>query len=466
MLRHHVNLLRLIALGSEVAVAVLAVALATATRFGPSGPGIGATNIPWIVFATVYALGWGAAVWLSDLHRLRARWTLRSELADLTRAFVMLQLVLFATLFLARLPELSRLFLLELVVVHGILAVVHRLTLRVVVAWLPEQTRGLREIIVAGTGSDAVAFARQLRRHPELGLRIAGYLEGSGRAEGASRVHILGTLEDAVRVFGAHVVDELVICLDAADAGYIEPLVQLAHEQGKVVRVWVGDGPPPAIPGGRLETLDEMRVLSVLPTNERTVGLAVKRLLDLVLAVVALVLLAPAFALITIALLLTGGRPVLFRQARVGLQGRPFQVIKFRTMVTDAEARLGDLEALNEVRGHAFKLTRDPRVTRVGRILRRTSLDELPQLLNVLRGEMSLVGPRPPLRGEVAGYDLWHRRRLSMKPGITGLWQVSARLEAEFDRWVELDLRYIDRWSLWLDLKIMLRTVPAMLSGR
>ncbi len=163
---------------------------------------------------------------------------------------------------------------------------------------------------------------------------------------------------------------------------------------------------------------------------------------------------------------LDGHGPVLFRQTRIGLHGRPFTMLKFRTMVPDAEERLGELTELNEISGHAFKIAVDPRVTRAGRFLRRTSLDELPQFWNVLRGQMSLVGPRPPIAAEVAGYDLWHRRRLSMKPGITGLWQVSARLEEEFDRWVELDLTYIDRWSLWLDLKIMVRTLPAMLAGR
>jgi lipopolysaccharide/colanic/teichoic acid biosynthesis glycosyltransferase len=135
-------------------------------------------------------------------------------------------------------------------------------------------------------------------------------------------------------------------------------------------------------------------------------------------------------------------------------------------MGVDAEERLEELRDQNELVGHAFKLDDDPRLTRTGRILRRTSLDELPQLWNVLVGQMSLVGPRPPLPTEVAGYDIWHRRRLSMKPGITGLWQVEARNDPEFDRWVALDLTYIDRWSLWLDLKIMLRTVPAMLAGR
>jgi lipopolysaccharide/colanic/teichoic acid biosynthesis glycosyltransferase len=135
-------------------------------------------------------------------------------------------------------------------------------------------------------------------------------------------------------------------------------------------------------------------------------------------------------------------------------------------MVPDAEERLIELAPLNEISGHAFKLTNDPRMTRTGRFLRSTSIDELPQLWNVLRGEMSLVGPRPPLPREVANYDVWHRRRLSMKPGITGLWQVAARREEDFDRWVELDLAYIDRWSVWLDLQIILRTIPAMIQGR
>jgi lipopolysaccharide/colanic/teichoic acid biosynthesis glycosyltransferase len=155
--------------------------------------------------------------------------------------------------------------------------------------------------------------------------------------------------------------------------------------------------------------------------------------------------------------------PAIFRQTRVGLHGRLFEVYKFRTMIDGAESQLEDLLEHNEIRGHAFKVTNDPRVTKVGRWLRRTSLDELPQLLNVLRGEMSLVGPRPPLPSEVAGYDIWHRRRLSMKPGMTGLWQIRARREADFDRWVETDLEYIDTWSFWLDLKIMLRTIPAVL---
>jgi lipopolysaccharide/colanic/teichoic acid biosynthesis glycosyltransferase len=195
-------------------------------------------------------------------------------------------------------------------------------------------------------------------------------------------------------------------------------------------------------------------------------GLASKRFLDLALGAVALIVLSPILGAVAMVIGAVDGGPVLFRQTRVGLHGRPFDVVKFRSMLPDAEERLDDLRGLNEIRGPAFKVTDDPRLTKTGRFLRASSVDELPQIWNVLRGQMSLVGPRPPLPGEVERYDLWHRRRLSMKPGITGLWQVQARREEDFDRWVELDLAYIDRWSIWLDVKIMVRTIPAMFHGR
>jgi lipopolysaccharide/colanic/teichoic acid biosynthesis glycosyltransferase len=176
------------------------------------------------------------------------------------------------------------------------------------------------------------------------------------------------------------------------------------------------------------------------------------------------VVLSPALLAIAVAVRLREGPPILFRQVRVGLHGRRFDVLKFRTMATDAEARYAEL--VNRSDPRAFKLTDDPRITRTGHFLRRTSLDELPQLWNVLKGEMSLVGPRPAPPREVDGYDLWHRRRLSMKPGITGLWQVTARRSEAFDDRAQLDLSYIDRWSLWLDVKILARTIPAAFEGR
>ena len=171
----------------------------------------------------------------------------------------------------------------------------------------------------------------------------------------------------------------------------------------------------------------------------------------------------PLLAVLAVIIRVVDGGPVLFHQRRIGRHGRPFRMLKLRTMTLDAEERLVDLAPHNAVTGSAFKLERDPRLTRTGAVLRRTSLDELPQLWNVLRGEMSLVGPRPPLPEEVAAYEPWHHRRLSVTPGMTGLWQVEARNHPQFDHWVRLDLAYIDRWSLWLDARILARTIPAVL---
>jgi exopolysaccharide biosynthesis polyprenyl glycosylphosphotransferase len=215
---------------------------------------------------------------------------------------------------------------------------------------------------------------------------------------------------------------------------------------------------------GRVEEFDGTPVYSLVMGPDRMMALIVKRAIDVLVAGVGLVVLSPVFAAVALAIRLRDGSPILFRQVRVGLHGRRFEVLKYRTMTRDAEARYDDVVGLSDPR--AFKMTDDPRITQLGRFLRRSSLDELPQLWNVLLGNMSLVGPRPAPPREVDGYDLWHRRRLSMKPGITGLWQVSARQSDDFDGRAQLDLTYIDRWSLWLDLKILVRTVPAALEGR
>jgi exopolysaccharide biosynthesis polyprenyl glycosylphosphotransferase len=274
---------------------------------------------------------------------------------------------------------------------------------------------------------------------------------------------VLGRLEDVEAVLHEIVVDEVAICLPVAAWDLAEPITRLCESEGKVVRI-PGDGGGPTIAGGRFEVFDGTVVQSLVYGPDRALGLLAKRLIDVVIAAGGLIVLSPLLLAIALWIRRTEGGPVLFRQQRVGEHGRRFVLLKFRTMVPDAEERLDDLAAVNEVQGRAFKLTADPRLTSNGAFLRRSSLDELPQLWNVLRGEMSLVGPRPPLPREVAGYDVWHRRRLSMKPGMTGLWQVSARREPDFDRWVNVDLEYIDRWSLLLDLKILLRTVPAIIA--
>jgi exopolysaccharide biosynthesis polyprenyl glycosylphosphotransferase len=214
------------------------------------------------------------------------------------------------------------------------------------------------------------------------------------------------------------------------------------------------------------EDLDGIPLLSLSTVPGDDAALAVKRAIDVVLSAAALLALSPLLLVTAVAIKLDSPGPVLFRQRRIGVNGREFRMVKFRSMHRDAEARLASLRALNEVSGPVFKIKRDPRITRVGRFIRRTSIDELPQFWNVLRGEMSIVGPRPHLPAEADQYQRRHVRRLSVKPGITCTWQVSGRSSIGFDRWMELDLAYIDSWSLWQDVKILARTIPAVLTGR
>ena len=209
-----------------------------------------------------------------------------------------------------------------------------------------------------------------------------------------------------------------------------------------------------------------MPLLTFSTTPYSQLQLMLKRGLDVLPSAVLLVLGLPVVSLIALMVKISSGGGVLFRQTRCGLNGRSFTLYKFRTMVADAEERRRDLEHLNEMNGPVFKLRSDPRVTWLGRFLRKFSLDELPQLWNVLRGDMSLVGPRPPIPEEVAQYQRWQRRRLAMKPGLTCLWQISGRNQIDFDRWMELDLEYIDSWSPMLDFEILLKTIPVVLSGR
>ncbi len=209
---------------------------------------------------------------------------------------------------------------------------------------------------------------------------------------------------------------------------------------------------------------DRIQTLRAAAPNRKPLQLALKRAMDVMGAGVGLLVLSPVLAIAALFILVLDGRPVLFVQDRAGTDGKPFRIVKFRTMRIGADAERAMLRSQNEVAGGAsFKLTNDPRITRTGRWLRRTSIDELPQLWNVLAGDMSLVGPRPHPFDDVAGYSDWHFRRLSVKPGLTGLWQISARSNPDFDTWVNLDLEYIDSWSLALDLRIIAGTIPALI---
>jgi exopolysaccharide biosynthesis polyprenyl glycosylphosphotransferase len=334
--------------------------------------------------------------------------------------------------------------------------------------------------LVVGRGREAAHCIRETRERRELGYRVIGVVatEEGWRAtatefEGVPVICGLAELPEAVRETGAN---EVIIADPTVSGDFLfEAMMRLGRRRGVEFRV--APGLFNSLP--RKTEVDQIGALPVVtlfrePLSQ-TARLA-KRAFDLLISAAALLLLAPLWLLIAALVKLDSRGPILYRQERVGMDGRVFLFLKFRTMRTDssdaehreyqrryisgaADTNLGDTTR------PVYKLHADPRITRVGRVLRRLSLDELPQLLNVLRGEMSIVGPRPPIPYEVESYALWHRRRLDMKPGLTGLWQVSGRNRLSFDEMVRLDLYYIENWSLWLDLKIILRTLPVMIRG-
>ena len=464
MVRRHTSALRAaLMVGDFLGAAALFVVISIA-RYGPTWQEdwrrLGGNA--WVAAAT-FGAGWVLLVWLGGLYRTRARWSTRSDVFGLLRATAILAVATIVLLFVIKVSDASRLLIGILFVSLALTAIVSRFVLRGIFAWLRRRGYMTRFVLVLGANPAGQDFADRVERHPDLGLRVIGHLRGPDGVMSGLKRPVLGDLVDIENVLHTEVVDEVAVCLPVSAWDLVEPVTRLCAGEGKVVRI-PGDGVGPTVAGGYSEDFEGKTVVSLVYGPDRALGLLVKRLADLVIAGGALIILSPVFALIALRIRLLDGGPVIFRQTRVGLQGRRFGLLKFRTMQRDAEARLAELEELNEVSGRAFKLTDDPRLTRSGRFLRRTGLDELPQLWNVLHGEMSLVGPRPPLPAEVQGYDVWHRRRLSMKPGITGLWQVSARREPDFDRWVSLDLEYIDRWSLMLDLKILLRTIPAVVN--
>jgi exopolysaccharide biosynthesis polyprenyl glycosylphosphotransferase len=464
VIRRHATELRLLLALFDALAAVGVLAVAGVFRFGTADtlePFLDAIPNP-VAALVLYALAWPVALWTQGLYRTRVRLTIRGELLDVIRATVLFAAGALSLLFLFKLPDVSRAVLLILFPLLGISALITRLALRALLVRLRKSGRNTRFILVLGSNGRAQAFAELVEAHHDLGLVVMGHLAPDGEERTVTRP-ILGTVEDIEDVLHTHVVDEVAICLPMSQSARIDEIARVCEEEGKIVRIpmYVLEH---TLSNGRVEELEGLPIYSIVTGPDRVLALLAKRLLDLVGAAVLMVVLSPLMVAIAIAIRRDSRGPAFFRQRRVGLHGRTFEVVKFRTMVDGAEERLTDLMELNEIRGHAFKVTADPRVTPVGHWLRRTSLDELPQLWNVLRGEMSLVGPRPPLISEVAGYDVWHRRRLSMKPGMTGLWQVRARSEQDFDRWVETDLEYIDSWSLWLDLRIMLRTIPAVLN--
>lgn len=386
------------------------------------------------------------------------------------RYAVVVVMALLATAYFGKLEFVSR----YAVGLYGFLLATGLLSNRLFLRWWyftgrREHPGNFLQVLVIGTGNRANNLMQSYKDNSEWGIHIIGALDPVGENQSESKladnVPLLGDVSAIRKVITDQVVDEVIICLPRSLLNNISVVIDACAEEGVCIK-FLAD--LYEIEGGtyQLEQIGSWPVLSLNPISRSENSLIIKRIVDLVVAIFTLLVLAPLFLVTALAIKLESSGPVFFKQSRVGLNKRKFDMIKFRSMYEDAEQRLAEIEHLNEADGPIFKMKNDPRVTRVGRFIRRTSIDELPQLFNVLLGQMSLVGPRPMSLRDVSLFSKGvQRKRFSVRPGLACLREVSGRSALSFEQWLALDLQYISTWSLWLDFKIMLLLVPAVIKG-
>ena len=420
----------------------------------------------FIIFAFLLFLWHGLFV-LFGLYQSKRLSNAGRQIVDVVMATSAGSVALFALGFLFRIALITPKFIVLFWVASAAAIITSRLAVRSLLKALRLRGRNSRQLLIVGTNQRAVNYAKKIDSKPELGYKIVGFVENGWSANRAfqwSGYSIVTDFEKFPEFIRKQVVDEVVVCLPMKSLyEKSSEIIRLCEEQGIIVR-FLSDFFNLELASSRAETLDGDSVITIYTGAMRGWPLLVKRGIDVVLSLILLLLLSPLLTMIAFLIKLTSPGPVFFIQERVGLNKRRFRLYKFRTMVPGAEKIQKDLEHFNEVSGPVFKIKDDPRITWIGKYLRKASIDELPQLINALNGDMSLVGPRPlPVR-DYEGFDEdWQRRRFSVRPGITCLWQINGRSNISFGKWMELDMEYIDHWSLGLDIKILLKTVPVVL---
>jgi len=381
--------------------------------------------------------------------------------------------LLFALTFALKFEYISRLLLGFYAATDFVAMVLFRLFARKLGEPLRRAFGEYRHILVVGETPEALEIARIIEGNENRGMRLLGFARVSPAPQpgtqmpppGLRRSYPAYDLDQLPELLRRHVIDEVIFAVAKNDLERLEKTFLMCEQEGVRTRVLMSFFPH-VLSKVHLERLGDMPLLTFSTTPENEYLLLFKRVIDFVTAIVLLVVLSPLLLMLSVLIKVTSRGPVFYRQRRCGLGGRKFILYKFRSMRADADLLREELEALNEMDGPVFKIKNDPRLTAVGRFIRRFSLDELPQLVNILKGDMSFVGPRPPLPEEVEKYERWQRRRLRMQPGLTCLWALEGRNTLNFRRWMELDLEYIDNWSMGLDWKILLKTIPIVLLGR
>ena len=414
-------------------------------------------------------VSWHAAFAVQGLyvsHRLRA---IRLELKEIGRAVLISSVLLLVAANAGKWPTVNILTVGLFGLMSFTLIGAGRFFLRLNLRRLRRRGHNVKTLLLVGGGARGRRFAAQINLRQDLGYRLIGYLDNDASFAGQNieGTPWIGTIEELPRIITTEVIDEVAIALPIkSQYSQIEAVVIMLEEQGITTHL-LSDLFPQKLARSQSTDLDGLPLVSLHSAPLFSWHTEAKRIFDFLAATLLLLITGPALLLVALIIKLESKGPILFVQERVGLNKRRFKMLKFRTMQRDAEARMGEIEHLNEKTGPIFKIRNDPRITSVGRWLRRTSIDELPQLVNVLLGDMSIVGPRPLSVRDATRMELaWQKRRFSVKPGLTCLWQVSGRSNLSFDQWMQLDLEYIDRWSLSLDATILLRTIPAVVLAR
>ncbi len=420
------------------------------------------------VFAAVLIL-WHVVFTLLGLYQSKRLSSRSAEIVDLLKATVLGTVCFGAAGLLLHVRMLDPLFLVSFWFISSVLTVLSRLLLRAGLETIRRRNRNLRRMLVVGSNTRAHEFVRKIQSHPELGYQVIGFADehwsGTDNFEKTGD-RLLCDLEGLPGFLRQSVVDEVVMALPLKSCYQQASRIATACEdQGIILRFpfTVFDF---KIARSEAEEFEGNPFITVFTGTPEGALTSAKRLFDVALSGALIILVSPLIVLAAVLIKLTSPGPLFFVQQRLGRNKHLFSMYKLRTMVVGADERQAELEHLNEADGPVFKIDKDPRITAIGRLLRKSSIDELPQLFNVLKGDMSLVGPRPLPMRDYQGFDKdWQRRRFSVRPGITCLWQINGRSTTAFEKWMELDMEYIDSWSLWLDLKILVMTVPAVLRG-
>ena len=440
-------------------------------RFGLSASRPFPSDIPGSFGLYMIFLLTAVPIWCYVLHRngIYRSWRIRKA-RNITwivfKASAMSGLIFGAALFLFKSTFMSRLFFLLFAVLGFLFLTAEKIAMFAVMHAVRRRGYNFRKILIVGTGRRAELFIRKIKSHPEWGLRIIGAVEDEpGRGiEGVDGVKVIGDLGGLRGILHREPIDEVVFVVPRLRLQHIEKAVQECEIEGVKVTVAVDLFDLKIAKAYRSE-LEDTPLLTFKTTVPTEWELFAKRTIDIILSSLLILLLGPLLLAIAFLIKITSPGPVLFKQVRVGLNKRSFIMHKFRTMVEGAQDDLTRVDIYNEIYEPRWKEKKLAYVTPIGKFLRKFSLDELPQLVDVFLGRMSLVGPRPTLPQEVDQYECWHRRRFSMRPGLTCLWQVNGRREVKFEDWMKMDLEYLDHWSLWLDIKILAKTVPVILFG-